>query len=122
VITIAKADCRHAQRFFTGASPSFDGLHTYARAEPGPLVDTLRAEVIASFITTATTPSITWCRRRTNPPEFTLFQVGANERARIGFSRRPTWGRNAYIARTTTYSGRPSGSSRLRLQETGAGR
>jgi phospholipid/cholesterol/gamma-HCH transport system substrate-binding protein len=102
LIKIGKADLPDAQRFLTGASPLFDGLHTFL-PELNPVLSWANYEqkMLASFITNGNyavhhiVPG-----GSQNPPEFTLHQVGANDAHSIGFQpTRPAWERgNAYIA------------------------
>jgi phospholipid/cholesterol/gamma-HCH transport system substrate-binding protein len=105
LIKVGKADLPDAQRFLTGASPVFDGLHTFL-PELNPILSWANYDqnILGAFLSNgqyATHHMV--LGGSTNPPEFTLFQVGANDAHSIGFQpTRPAWERGqSYIAPNT---------------------
>jgi phospholipid/cholesterol/gamma-HCH transport system substrate-binding protein len=100
LITISKKDLPDAERFLTGASPVFDGLHTFL-PELNPILSFANYDqkILGGFLSNGQygTHHIV-PGGSTNPPEFTLFQFGANDAHSIGFfPTRPAWERaNAY--------------------------
>src|SRR3954471_14019146 len=105
LITVGKRDLPSAERFLTGASPVFDGLHTFL-PELNPILSfaNFDQKIIGGFLadgqygTHHLVPG-----SNSNPPEFTLFQMGVNDAHSIGFfPTRPAWERgNAYAASAT---------------------
>jgi phospholipid/cholesterol/gamma-HCH transport system substrate-binding protein len=102
LITVGKRDLPDAERFLRGASPVFDGLHTFL-PELNPILSFANYEqnILGAFLSNGEfaihhiVPGGSH-----NPPEFTLHQVGAIDSRSIGlYANRPTWERgNSYIA------------------------
>jgi phospholipid/cholesterol/gamma-HCH transport system substrate-binding protein len=105
LITIGKKDLPDAQRFLTGASPLFDGLHTFL-PELNPILSyaNYAQNQLGSFISNGNysfhhiLPGGTQ-----NPPEFVLEQFSNNTANSLGFkSTRPATERaNSYVQPNT---------------------
>jgi phospholipid/cholesterol/gamma-HCH transport system substrate-binding protein len=102
LITVGKRDLPDAERFLRGASPVFDGLHTFL-PELNPILSfaNYSQNQLGAFFSDGNAafhhivPGGT-----TNPPEFTLEQFGAINSRSFGFAKtRPDYERaNAYVA------------------------
>jgi phospholipid/cholesterol/gamma-HCH transport system substrate-binding protein len=102
LIPIGKRDLPSAERFLRGASPVFDGLHTFL-PELNPILSfaNYSQNQLGAFFSDGNAalhhilPGGT-----TNPPEFTLEQFGAINSRSFGFQvHRPPYERaNAYVA------------------------
>jgi len=123
LITIAKADLPHAQRSSPAPRPSSTACTPSAELTRSPWTN-YEQKMIASFITNGNNAVQHMCRRQHQPPEFTLF----SRRERRAQHRLPADApdvgarQRLHRAETTTYAGRPSGSSRASTARTpGAG-
>ena len=102
LITVGKADLPDAQRFLTGASPLFDGLHTFL-PELNPILSwsNFAQKILGGFLADGNysfhhiLPGGTM-----NPPEFVLNQFSNTDSRSLGFfPTRPSYERaNSYIS------------------------